>query len=163
MAEHRFDTLTRVWAAPRGRRGVLKAMTGGALVAMLGARGPREAEARRCRRLGQRCDRDEDRCCGAGSCRQSQCRCRRRQTPCGQRRCCSRDQVCEAGTCVCPSGTRSCGGGTCVSVINGCCGESDCSASFGANGVCQRGRCQCPDGQTFCGFFGCVENCAQSG
>lgn len=96
MDHHRFDRLTRTFASESSRRTTLKAVAGGALAAVFGAKVATSAAAQdvvadACMSLGQRCRRNAE-CCsrfcprarGADrcTCRPTDMRCRNRSECC---------------------------------------------------------------------------------
>ena len=63
MDDRTFDRLARAFAASGSRRRVLRGFLAAGVAAVGGAAGTGGADARRCRRLGKRCERSSD-CCG---------------------------------------------------------------------------------------------------
>ena len=119
-----FDDLTReLGVGTTSRRRVLGALAGGALGAVLGAVGLKDAAARHtgCRHIGRPCTRDGQ-CC-TKRCRRGACRCPVGTTRVGD----GSTNTCSATGGVCPSGSNTCSGtlvlcndaGTCGCLRNG--------------------------------------------
>jgi hypothetical protein len=127
MDGKQFHFLARVVVTGRSRRGLLGAFAGAALAGWLGLD---RAGAKKCVRIGKRCERG-DRCCG-GRCKKNKCRCPQGARVCGEScfpvTCCSTadcgaDEVCVEGAC------QPCGA---------CCTAEQC----GAGEACVGGTCQ---------------------
>jgi hypothetical protein len=126
MDDRRFDDLARGVGCMSRRRWMLRLLAAG-LFGALPALRRLEGAAAACVRLGRRCERRQDRCCGGAKGRR-RCRCRRGQRACNGR--------CIAATACCPGLERSCDGG-CIPV-GSCCGNAECNGGVCAGGVCQR-------------------------
>ena len=178
MDDRCFDSLTRAMAGGASRRGLLRLLAGGLAGGALPRLGPKEAAARDCAFVGERCS-DRFRCC-RGLCLNGFCVCRGVQKDCGDRVChnlrtdpahcgacgraCSPGLVCCDGDCfdattddrhcgacgrVCPEGTTCCAG-DCRNLLTNRehCGK--CGNVCGENEVCRDGVCLCRKGSARC-------------
>lgn len=106
MDGHRFDRVTRSLATGSSRRRLLKGLVAGAFAAV-GVGRAAEADAARCKRFGQHCNKSE-RCC-AGKCapRRFVCECHHYQRACitatGAETCCPRGEAAFARCCPNPA------------------------------------------------------------
>jgi hypothetical protein len=159
MDGNRFDEYTKALATGVSRRQVIKALAGGALAAVFGARAAPAAEAApTCRVLGESCRTDATCCSGQNLfCQQigetgaRRCECETGFTACGGV-CVSIS--CPPGaqfnpatcSCACPSGTSACGGACLAACPTGQTRNPTTCA------------CECPSGTELCGGS-CVTLC----
>jgi hypothetical protein len=154
MESREFDRITRL--AAHSRRGVLRALGGGAVAAVAAGLGLRGAAASKARSVGNACKLNAD--CVSGRCvPQSPTRkicgcvvdgdCPTPSNPCATAVCtpdgtcgsalnesgtacgavcCDADQLCAGGACVAGQGTCAAGADFCATSVSGCNGQSDC-------------------------------------
>jgi hypothetical protein len=167
MDDWQFDALARDVSRAMTRRGTLRLMTSGFIIALPGIVA-REEVAAKCVSLGRKCDKKEDKCCGGAKCK-GRCTCRRDKKACdgtclSVAECCaSRERACN-GSCIpnetCCSGVeRTCSDGSCVPSA-GCCGNADCNGGICTSGACEPAPHQgiCTAGDDFC-TIGSLVNC----
>ena len=144
----RFDSLVRSLDGSVPRRTIAKAVIAAALAGLPAWLEPRAAAAK-CVKLGNRCDRREDRCC-AGRCRRGRCR---RCTADGH---CPGCTQCVNGTCT-PSSGKACGErspGDTLRCCNGTCPQPTCRP---AGTPCEPG-----ESEDECGVACCAQRLACS-
>ena len=146
MDSTKFDVLVRGFSLSGNRRKALAALFGiGAGAALL-----EDAGAERCRKAGQKCNKDNE--------------------PRGNRTKCCEGSKCKNGLCVCSRGQTACYG-KCVNTLNdpGNCGACNTACPVEAP-ICWRGSCvgctedsQCPESHPVCDgetgqCVGCTSN-----
>jgi hypothetical protein len=162
MDGRRFDDLIRRLATPAPRRGILAA-AGAMLAEALPGRTTGAADD--CKKVGRRCDRNDD-CCEGATCVDEECACRGDRTECNglcyrldsdETNCggcgvvCAKGETCCGGACVdAGSDADHCGGcNAACAEGQGCCGgvctDLDDDANCGACGA------RCGAGETCCG------------
>jgi hypothetical protein len=137
-----LDDIARDLASGTSRRQALRVLGAGVAAGLLSLRGTAAALAdRRCRRVGEKCNKSSDCCVGT----------------CCAGVCCADGQICQKGRCVDPPPTTGpnreicvCGDGTLVNV----CGTQDCASSAQQDAICGP-ICAAHGGEA---ATGCVEN-----
>ena len=171
MESRDFDRLARLAGAGQSRRGVLKALAGGALDAVAAVLGlDQVSAAARCRSQGVVCSKNAD-CCSS-NCLPKDRTGRRYCAECGSDADCP-GSTCRDGFCCVPDAIEiTCAGGVCGVATNNCgldvqclkltldacqSGDECCSGSCVNNLCCKGSGVACTDDPECCGKGFCVQ------